>query len=612
MLSLPGLFNFLTALTKEHTGVKHLAGCAAPALNWQHILQAEKIELKVERIRSDRSEVTDAEQLSPQSSASDATDVEPQQPHTAFALIGPGPMWDKQQRVYVRQVYEAYYQSILQQAFGESHAGVTSESAATVSSDEHSSRQLPIMKCGLRLAVTGVPGIGKSMFRMYVVWRWAQERPGNLDWIVVTNGPSNSTYNVYFPLSQDQSSGAVFCGVPEVEALQTIFGWQQNSHQRQYIVLYLVDGKQELGSSILGSESGALTLPSCIVLWTCSPKHNSFTAWTDKLSINQTYFPVWTHDEVIDCWRTCYSTLVSNPHLPLETVQKRFIRYGGVARPIFADDTSQYERKLEKALNELAADIIVLTRDSFLANTVNAQCLCHTDDGHSYYWASLYVRSEVIRRMDDHQLGVMIGRAAQCIGMSADWCYFEGAAHALLARGCTLMARELKQRKRSSDQLDTAAVTVHNDCVPVLLPRKQHTVTFGTGSVRHLQCNTDTYFQPIMPNFPAFDSFTTEGCFQMTMSPQHPETWNRIANSVVKVLLRTCDEMREGGKESSRCSIPYDAKKQKYNVPLYFIVPEHIFRDHYRAPQRVHTGSLKLSYNIQQYVAYIKELSDAR
>ena len=158
-------------------------------------------------------------------------------------------------------------------------------------------------------AISGTPGIGKSVFFVYILYRLMKDfeektlslRPNR---IVYQRATEYTCFNL-------ENQTAVELEHLEAKALV-----------RQQDTLYIIDGQTTPMSS------------SCIALFISSPRSQQYKEFVKQKMAKQWYFPVWTLEELQSCQSQCYSDL------SIEILKERYRVYGGVARLVFYRDYS--------------------------------------------------------------------------------------------------------------------------------------------------------------------------------------------------------------------------------------------------------------------------------
>ncbi|OAJ36810.1 hypothetical protein, variant 4 [Batrachochytrium dendrobatidis JEL423] len=397
---------------------------------------------------------------------------------------------DKIQKLYVRECYKDVFELLLK------HISPSMES----------------------FAISGTPGIGKSLFFVYILYRLMDDfaektlslKPNR---IVYQMG---STYKC-FDLQQQ-----LVTRTTEFDAEELV--WKQDT-------FYVIDGRT---SEPLAS--------SCIVLFISSPRSEWYKEFVKQKMAKEWYFPVWTLDELQTCRLHCY------PGLKIEMLQERHRICGGVARFVFHNDYSiPVPKKMLSALADVNAAVGVKyvgeTTDIFPASHTLLQILVGDDEfGNTYQFTDLDVASEYVgEQLWQLRSSQMITNLQEMFGGAPNEIsrhLFEIYGHVVFSTGRkTLKCRCLEDGKATKITLDAL--------------NSQRT-TFGKNTIPTAAALNGNYYEPTDDdNFPAIDSLSQQGMFQFTVAAEHPIRG-------VDILTQLCNL--------------YDEPK------LYFVVPPHRFK----------------------------------
>ncbi|OAJ37371.1 hypothetical protein BDEG_21402 [Batrachochytrium dendrobatidis JEL423] len=329
-------------------------------------------------------------------------------------------------------------------------------------------------------AISGTPGIGKSLFFVYILYRLIKGsrkktlslKPNRIVYQV------GSTYEC-FDLQQQFVARTTRFDAEELVRKQDTF--------------YVIDGR-----------TSEPLVSSCIVLFISSPRSEWYKEFVKQKMAKEWYFPVWTLDELQACWLHCY------PGLKIETFNERYRIYGGVARSVF--DTSS--DPIKKAL----ADVNAVKGTQSIGELTKAFTTSHTllhvivsDDGKYELLhldiASKYVGEKLWQRHSSQMITniqVMLGAPDEISRY-----FFEIYGHRVFCTGGqTLKCRCLEDGTMTDITLDTL--------------NGQRT-TFGRDTIPTAAALDGNYYEPTDDdNFPAIDSLSQQGMFQFTVAAEHP------------------------------------------------------------------------------------------
>ena len=346
-------------------------------------------------------------------------------------------------------------------------------------------------------AISGTPGIGKSLFFVYILYRLMKDfsikalslKPNR---IVYHMGSGKTCFNL-------ENQTAV-----EVEHLEA------KKLVRQQDTLYIIDGQTTPMSS------------SCITLFISSPRSQQYKEFVKQKMAKEWYFPVWNTEELQSCQIQCY------PNLSIEMLHERLRIYGGVARVVFFRDYSTEQTTMNSALADTDAvkgvKNIGIVTDIFSTTHTLLHIIVSTDGYYRFLHvniASKYVGKQLWIRHHAQ----MITNLQQMFGGSPNEIsrhLFEIYGHMVFSVG----GRTLKCRC-----LEDATVTeITLDAL------NSQRITFGKDTIPTAAALTGTYFEPTdEDNFPVVDSLSPQGMFQFTVAAEHPIRGVSILRSLSKL-----------------------------------------------------------------------------
>jgi len=362
--------------------------------------------------------------------------------------------------------------------------------------------------------ISGTPGVGKSLFFLYFLFRIMNDSPWKPKRIVYQRGNRFECFDLeeHDVVELDYLEPAVLV--------------------RDKDTFYVVDGRYSYPLSA-----------SCITLFISSPRSDHFKDYVKQQKATVWYFPVWTLEELSICRRSCY------PLFPQNVLAERFRVYGGVARFAFYDFKTgvPYARKdpveMETALADVNAvkSLRAVGSPSKMFETTHTLLHMIIGERQGFPYQFLYVdiaSKDVGEQLWDRHYAEMIANLREMFGGSPDEIsrhLFEIYGHRIFSKGAKkLKCRNLEDDSTSDfvlDNMDGQRISIGKDN----LPRRP----------------LDSYYEPLDDDqFPAIDSMSKQGMFQFTVGAEHPIRG-------VQVLKKLCSL--------------YDDPK------LYFVVPPHRF-----------------------------------
>ena len=328
-------------------------------------------------------------------------------------------------------------------------------------------------------AISGTPGIGKSRFFIYLLFRLLKNRRSGRK---AAWSPRRIIYHHahVFRLFDLEN-----CTVSDLVRPGVLLEFDDT--------LYILDG-------CFSEEVAA----SCYVLFISSPRSESFRHFITKKSPEVLYLPVWTWDEIEMCRRICFGTLSE------QCVRERFLMIGGNARFVFVPVKASNVNGL---VDSAIGDVDILTAMEYVGNVTekyrSTHMLFHTIVDENYEqkfldFASPYVGLRLMEKyfvqLMSHIARFLHGDPSHVVGH-----FFELYGNLVLSRGISLKCRSLLTGEESEMTFQS----------------------FG-GKRSALEKNNlpaaplNAYYVPNEPNFPAIDAMSSQGMFQFTVTKNHP------------------------------------------------------------------------------------------
>ena len=389
-------------------------------------------------------------------------------------------------------------------------------------------------------AISGTPGIGKSVFFVYILYRLMKDFSEK----TLSLKPNRIVYQMGSTYECFELQHLIVTRISKFEAEGLV---------REQGTFYIVDGQSTPMPS------------SCITLFISSPRSQQYKEFVKQKMAKEWYFPVWTLEELQSCQSQCYSGL------SIEILKERYRVYGGVARWVFYRD---YSIIVPNIMEEALADVdavkgvrsigiptkIFATTHTLLHIIVSGDGLyqfTHVDIASKYVGEQLWIRhsAQMITNLQE-----MFGGSPNEISGHL----FEIYGHMVFSiGGRTLKCRCLEDAKVTEITLDAL---------------NSQRVTFGKDSIPTAAALTGSYYEPTdEDNFPAVDSLSPQGMFQFTVAAEHPIRGVLILGSLSKL---------------------YDEPK------LYFAVPPHRFEKFKKQSFKAKQGTIEVGpiAGLKQYV----------
>ena len=342
---------------------------------------------------------------------------------------------------------------------------------------------------GYAFAISGTPGIGKSLFFVYLLHRFIVD--SKLSFI-----PNRILY---------QQGAKLKCFDLQKKIVTSDF--DEDDYVWKDTTLYVIDGQH------------STPIPSsCITLLITSPRSKDYKDFVKQKQAIEWYFPVWTLEELNACRVLCY------PDIRAEMLKERFQIYGGVARFVF-------QKRLSTRIMEVAlTDVDAVSGVRNIGNPTNIFTTTHTllhiivSDDYQFLHvdiASKYVGEQLWIR---HSAQMLTNLTSLFGGSPSEISrhLFEIYGHVFFSAG----GQTLKCKCLEDDSVTQMTLDVLNS----------DRVTFGRDSIPTAEALQGKYYEPgDEDNFPAVDSITPQGMFQFTVAATHPIRGVEILKKLCKL-----------------------------------------------------------------------------
>jgi len=346
-----------------------------------------------------------------------------------------------------------------------------------------------------QIVLLGTPGIGKSWFIVYMLWRLYNDRDVTGIRGVLLHGDSENI------------KGFVWLDFHDPAATRYMGLWsgdQASSCARNGDVVYIVDGTTDFLS---------LKVPMLCV-W--SPKIASgFGPLHKEASIRQWWVPLWSEEELRECRRLC-----CDEWLDEELMNRRFHCYGKIPRYVLMRlrEGDEKEDAIPSLLDEVLDDPLQVKRAFNDLQSKASQRLIHisvADDfktrerGMASYYVAVQLmlkhNSLMVRWMSNPAEGAMFGLEFEKFG--------HVVLHRVPYRGRIRLLSGPRGRKHAPTQYRVTHKRMEefDDVERVPTPME-----------------AGVYYVPTSPNFAAVDSFSTYGMFQFTVNTRHGIKWPNV------------------------------------------------------------------------------------
>ena len=375
-----------------------------------------------------------------------------------------------------------------------------------------------------RIVVTGTPGIGKSTFLYYFVWKFLNDAKGSLD---------QNRFNLYIQCAPDEVLQFEAGRVLELSGMEA-----RRTLKRDEKALVLVDMR----------ETAEPMLCPGIRIVLSSPNPARFKEFSKGVCRKFCMNP-WLYDEIHSVWLKSYKR-----KLTIEDVNRAYTLCGGIIRYVL-EKNDEAEEVMDNAFDALKDGVMSLSQfiNSKKADDekVSYKILHYISPDYSSKKAKLAIGSAAIAERLFKDLKESEKDAAITFMDSNQLSYFKSASGVIFERLahksiCESGLKNLRRIKLTSKQRsDKKTKEIWNSCVPFgvgddfdigsLSFSPSFPIYFSNfSSIKNV--SSGEYFQPFVGNFRSIDSFSIIGtnvfAFQCTIAEAHPVLGSGLVNLV--------------------------------------------------------------------------------
>ena len=410
-----------------------------------------------------------------------------------------------------------------------------------------------------RMSLLGSSGIGKSNFMVYLIWRRFQD--SELKEFPVFLHQRDDIFR--FKKGEE----------PKLVDVRTLKSAPQQA-------LYIMDADIDVEHGVF-----------CQSLWITSARRPETTAFNSgdffKQADNcggQFFMPPWALEEMLP-------EKVKDLHkLNAEVVKKRFGIFGGTARLVLRLDETRAvndkERLVEAVQSADALQCLKVSSDmKALSKTTHLLVKMHPKREFSWFDVQLlspYVRQELVKRNRAKRAQALWDRIDDGMITGIGFALFEEEFHQFM-QDKSIGKFKLRARCLTAD--GTGSETTQE-----LQGGLEGVLISGN---RKADIKDGEYYQPQSKNFPAFDSWTSEGVFQLTIADTHDITFHDSGKNIDLTKTRAFKIV--------------DAllQKHKRQAKFFFVVPQFQFDRGWKTTQTVKQS--EMTDKIEQWVVCFEQ-----
>ncbi|EGG20063.1 hypothetical protein DFA_07180 [Cavenderia fasciculata] len=442
---------------------------------------------------------------------------------------------------------------------------------------------------GSIVLVKGNPGIGKSVFLFYYLYR---KRSDPLVKSIIYDVVDAPVY--HFTYTED---GSPIVHQGDRSSFKDILLRPDSSS------LYLVDGQRPLPSK----------RPTLIV---SSPNKSNYEEYMKDGKTSRIIMPLWSSLEILA------SNCLIFDH-PIQDVQSRYFRWGGIPRYVLDKISRPDQELLVNAISSTNLEACISSINMPDSPESGSHKVIHLDaePGTDFVrqrvsFASNYVKEKLVQRFYWNWREEVI-RKVSLVGTSQiEGLLFEQLSHQTLINGGEFHIRSLDGKGNLGEYLHFA---------PAKCDSIQGTTELASRLASKNRFPPDTYVRPTDLNFPAVDSFMGQYLFQITKT-NHPVSFKELnfitfhLDPSTKNPAATTTDTTTTTTATTTTDASTTAGTQFH---LFFVVPPHRFdsfpRQEYveaktqpdannpgkktttknkvKAPQNVHQYALKMAFS---------------
>ena len=409
------------------------------------------------------------------------------------------------------------------------------------------------------MSLLGSSGIGKSNFMVYFIWRRFQDSELK-----------------DFPVFLHQRDDIFRFKKGEEPKLVDVRTLKSAPEQ----ALYIMDADIDVEHGVF-----------CQSLWITSARRPETTAFNSgdffKQAENcggQFFMPPWALEEML------HEKVKDLRKLNAEVVKKRFGIFGGTARLVLRRDeetaVNDKERLVEAVQSADALQCLRVSSDmKALSKTTHLLVKMHPKRNFGWFDVQLsspYVRQELVKQNRAKRAQALWDRIDDGMITGIGFALFEEAFHQFM-QDKSIGKFKLRARCLTADgtgsettrelQGGLAGVLISGNPAPDIKDGK--------------------YYQPRSKNFPAFDSWTSEGVFQLTVAETHDITFNDGGRAM------------DVTKTQASKIVGALSKKHDSKAKFFFVVPQFQYDNGWKTMQAVKQP--EMAEKIEQWVVCFEQ-----
>ena len=409
------------------------------------------------------------------------------------------------------------------------------------------------------MSLLGSSGIGKSNFMVYFIWRRFQDSELKEFPVFLHRD------NIILQLEKDKEPKKVDADTLYSAPAKALYIMDADIHEKQWVF--------------------------CQSLWITSARRPETAAFNSgdffKQADNcggQFFMPPWALEEML------HEEVMTLHKLNKAVVKERFSIFGGTARLVLRLDETRavndHERLVEAVQSAEALQCLKVSSDmKAISKTTHLLVKMHPKRNYSWFDVQLsspYVRQELVKRNRAKRAQALWDRIEDGMITGIGFALFEEEFHQFM-QDKSIEKFKLPARCLTAD--GTGSETTQE-----LQGGLEGVLISGN---RKADIEDGKYYQPQSKNFPAFDSWTSEGVFQLTIADTHDITFN--AGGKAMDVTKT-----QASKIVDALSKKHDSKAK-----FFFVVPQFQYDNGWKTMQAVKQP--EMAEKIEQWVVCFEQ-----
>eukprot|EP00389_Voromonas_pontica_P010814 GDKH01016481.1.p1 GENE.GDKH01016481.1~~GDKH01016481.1.p1 ORF type:complete len:631 (-),score=73.16 GDKH01016481.1:81-1973(-) len=390
--------------------------------------------------------------------------------------------------------------------------------------------------------LTGTPGVGKTAFRNYILWKLVDKlKDGEVSAVAIHHSTSMMPYNVVMVFTWDNVAKKLGLKKWRADLFPTKFGQDEK-------LVYLVDVSKGMEAGVIrGLFAGSTVLTS-------SPNKNAWNEMFKEHAKNCLYMPVWSKEEM----NQLFADKIKESITAKETFEDLFVKYGGVPRAQLFPD--RWEESIKEKINMITLDSMATNINSTnLNDSVRHQLFyLFPDDANQQGFINFKLQFGTL-----HILELVVMKVFQLFDEQKNFVFFSPwpGSHGIRGNFYEELVHRAFRLGKDNESLTLSNIPPNSRKLPELKRARIQNVLWVSGSISEQKIaivdavkkakakvittsaneNKAFYIRPESDNFPAIDAIYVDPkgivfLLQMTIKRSHGSSKQPEATEMLKVL----------------------------------------------------------------------------